>query len=161
MDTWNTLPESYQQRVYNNPLATVKCQIQQAENPMPAMVISMEAAAHVDNAIPLDHSTSEVALNELEIGSTDLNIPIDTNCTYDELHFVMPGGSADFDDQGDESDAIPTASQRRRAATELEMLDLGTRDVNEYQGEHSNDGDADDEEEVSESDDGLTQNVED
>ena len=28
MNTWNTLPESYQQRVYNNTLATVKCQIQ-------------------------------------------------------------------------------------------------------------------------------------
>jgi len=25
MNTWNTLPESYQQRVYNNTLATVKC----------------------------------------------------------------------------------------------------------------------------------------
>jgi hypothetical protein len=27
MNTWNTLPESYQQRVYNNTLATVKRQI--------------------------------------------------------------------------------------------------------------------------------------
>jgi len=49
MNTWNTLPESYQQRVYNNTLATVKHQIQQAENPTPAVVISMEAA-RVDNA---------------------------------------------------------------------------------------------------------------
>jgi hypothetical protein len=28
INTWNTLPESYQQRVYNNTLATVKGQIQ-------------------------------------------------------------------------------------------------------------------------------------
>jgi hypothetical protein len=128
---------------------------------MPAMVISMDAAARVDNAFPLDHLTSEVALNEPEIRSTDLNIPIDTNSAYDELHFVMPGGSADFDDEGEQSDAIPTASRQRRAATELETLDLGTSDVNEYKGEHGNDGDADDEEQASESDDGSTQNVED
>jgi len=54
MNTWNTLPESDQQRVYNNTLATVKRQIQQAENPTPAEVISMEAAL-VDNAILLDY----------------------------------------------------------------------------------------------------------
>jgi hypothetical protein len=61
MNTWNTLPESYQQRVYNNTLATVKHQIQQAENPTPAVVISTEAAS-VDNAILLDYLTSKVAL---------------------------------------------------------------------------------------------------
>ena len=61
MNTWNTLPESYQQRVYNNTLATVKRQIQQAENPTPAMVISMEAA-RVDNAILVDYVSSDVAL---------------------------------------------------------------------------------------------------
>ena len=54
MNTWNTLPESYQQRVYNNTLATVKRQIQQAENPTPAVVICVEAA-RVDNAILLDY----------------------------------------------------------------------------------------------------------
>ena len=43
MNTWNTQPESYQQRVYNNTLATVKRQIQQAENPTPAVVVSVEA----------------------------------------------------------------------------------------------------------------------
>jgi len=63
MNTWNTLPESYQWRVYNNTLATVKRQIQQAENPTPAVVLSMEAA-RVDNAIHLDYSASEVALEE-------------------------------------------------------------------------------------------------
>jgi len=78
MNTWNTLPESYQQRVYNNTLATVKRQIQQAENPTPAVVIGVEAA-RVDNAILLDYLNSEVGLEEPEIGSTDSNIPIDNN----------------------------------------------------------------------------------
>jgi hypothetical protein len=53
MNTRNTLPESYQQRVYYNSLATVKRKIQQAENPTPAMEISVQAA-RVDNAILLD-----------------------------------------------------------------------------------------------------------
>jgi len=66
MNTWNTLPESYQQRMCNNTLATVKRQIQQAENPTPAVVIST-AVASVDNAIVLDYLTSEVALEEPEI----------------------------------------------------------------------------------------------
>jgi len=114
MNTWNTLPESYQQRVYNNTLATVKRQIQQVENPMPAVVISVEAA-RVENAIHLDYLASEVALEGPEIGSTDPNIPIDNNCTDDELHFGMPGGSRDYEDERDESDdrdAIPMASRR-------------------------------------------------
>jgi FPC/CPF motif-containing protein YcgG len=70
LTTWNTLPESYQRRVYNNTLATVKCQIQQAENPIPSMVISVEPV-RVDNAILLDCLTSEVALGEPEFGSTE------------------------------------------------------------------------------------------
>jgi len=160
MNTWNTLPESYQQRVYNNTLATVKHQIHQADNPTPAVVISVEAA-HVDNAILLDYLTSEVALDEPEIGSTDSNIPIDNNCTDDELHFGMPGGSGDFKDEGDESDAIPTASRRRRAATELERFDLGTSDVDGYEGEDGDNADADEEEKSSQAEDGSTQNVED
>jgi hypothetical protein len=52
MNTWNTPTESYQQRVYTNTLAAVKRQIHQAENPPPAVVISVEAA-HVRNAILL------------------------------------------------------------------------------------------------------------
>ena len=52
--TWNTLPESYRQRVYKTTLATVKRQIQQAENPTPAEVISVEAA-RVGNAFHLDY----------------------------------------------------------------------------------------------------------
>jgi len=91
MNTWNTLPERYHQRVYHNTLGTVKRQIQQAENPTPAVGVSVEAA-RVDNAILLDYLTSEVALEEPEIGSTDPNIPIDNNCTDDEPHFGMPGG---------------------------------------------------------------------
>jgi len=53
MNTWNTLPESYQQRVHKYTLGTVKHQIQQAENPTLAEVISREATP-VDNAILLD-----------------------------------------------------------------------------------------------------------
>jgi hypothetical protein len=114
MNTSNTLPESYPQRVYKNPLATVKRQIQQAENPTHPTVLSTEAA-RVDNAFLLDYLTSEVALAELQIGSTDQNILIDNNCTDDELHFGMPGGCEDQDDEDDEidkSDAIPTLSRR-------------------------------------------------
>jgi len=66
MNTWNTIPESYQQRLNNNTLARVKRQIQQAEDPTPAVVISVEAA-RVDNAILFDHLTSEVALEEPEV----------------------------------------------------------------------------------------------
>jgi len=160
MNTWNTLPESYQQRVYNNMLATVKRQIQQAENPTPAMVISVEAA-RVDNASLLDYLTSEVALVEPEIGRTDPNIPIDNNCADDELHYRMPGGSGDSENEGDESDVIPTASRQRRAATELERFDLGTSDVDGYEGKDGDDADADEEEEASQADAGSTQNVED
>jgi hypothetical protein len=76
---------------------------------MPAVVISVEAA-RVDNVILLDYLTSEVALEEPEIGSTDPNIPIDNNCMDDELHFGIPGSSGDIENQGDGSDAIPTAS---------------------------------------------------
>jgi hypothetical protein len=61
MNTWNTLPESYQRRVYINTIATVNRRIQQAENPMPTVVISV-AAARVDNAILLDYLTSDLAL---------------------------------------------------------------------------------------------------
>jgi len=163
MNTWDTLLESYQQRVYKNTLATVKHQIQQAENPMPAVVINVEAVS-VDNTILLDYLTSEVALQEPEIGSTNPNIPIDNNCTDDKLHFSMPGDSRDYEDEGDESaerDAIPTASRQRRAATDLERFDLGTSDVDGYEGEDGYNADADEEEEPSQADNGSTQNVED
>jgi len=160
MNTWNTLLESYQQRVYNNTLATVKRQIQQAANPTPAVVISMEAA-RVDNAILPDYLTSEVVIEEPEIGSTDPNIPIDNECTHDKLHLGMPGGCGDFEDEGDESDAIPTASRRRWATTELENINLGTSNVDGYEGDDGDDADADEEEEASQADDESTQYVED
>jgi len=163
MNTWNTQAESHQQQVYNNTLATVKRQIQQAENPTPAVVISVEAA-RVDNAILLDYLPSKVALEEPEIRSIDPNIPIDNNCMEDELHFGLPGGSGDHEDEGDESDvcdAIPTASRWRRPATEFETFDLRTSDVNGDAGEDGDDADADQEEEASQADDGSTQNVED
>jgi hypothetical protein len=119
MDTWNTLLESYQQRVYNNTLPTVNRQIQQAKNPTPAVVITAEAV-RVDNAILLHYLASNVALREPEIGSIDPNIPIDNNCTDDEIHFGMPAGIGDYEDEVDASehrDAIPTASRRRRPMT--------------------------------------------
>jgi hypothetical protein len=103
MNTWNTLPESYQQWVYKNTLPTVKSQIQQAENPTPAVVISVEAA-HVHYANLLHYLTSKVALEEPGIKSPDPNISIDNNCTDDELHFGMPGGSRNYGHERDESD---------------------------------------------------------
>jgi hypothetical protein len=42
------------------------------------------------------------------------NIPIGNICTDHELHFVIPWGSRDYEDEGDQSDksdAIPTASR--------------------------------------------------
>ena len=171
MNAWNTPLESYQQRVYDSNVATVKRQIQQAENPTPAVVISVEAA-RVDNTILLDCLASEVALEEPEIGSADPKIQIDNNCTDDKLHFGMPAGSRDYEDEGDESehrDASPTASRRRQPATELEWFDLGTSDVDGhegqngdgYEGEDGDDPDADEEDEANQADDGSTQNVED
>jgi len=50
MNTWNTLPESYQQRVYKNTLATVKHQIQHAENPTCGEPNTWRAQ-HVENPI--------------------------------------------------------------------------------------------------------------
>jgi hypothetical protein len=49
--------------VYINTLATVKHQIQQAENSIPAVIISVEEAC-VENAMVVDKFTSKVALEE-------------------------------------------------------------------------------------------------
>jgi hypothetical protein len=158
MNTWHTLPESYQQRVYYNALATVKRRIQQAENPMPAVVISVEAA-RVDNTILLDYLAFKVAPKEPEIGSTEPNIAIDNNCQDDEHHFEMPGGSGDYADEGDESDVrneITSVSWGRLPTTELESFDLGTRDGDGYEGKDGDDAAADEEEEASKADDGST-----
>ena len=62
---------------------------------MPAVVIST-GAVRADNSLPLDYLTSEGALEDPEIRSTNPNIPVDNNCTYDELHVSMPGGSGDY-----------------------------------------------------------------
>jgi hypothetical protein len=101
MNTWNTLPESYEQRVYNNTLATVKRQIQLEENQTPTMVFSIVAAG------------VEVALAMPEIGSADQIIPIYHNCTADKLHFGMGWGRADYQaefNNSDERDYILIAS---------------------------------------------------
>ena len=121
-------------------------------------------AAHVDNAILLDYLSSEVALEEPEISSTDSYILIVNNWTDDELHFRMPGGCEDYDDEGDEidkSDAIPTASARWWAATGLERFDLGTSDVDGYEEDDDDDADADEEEAPSQANDGSKQILED
>jgi len=176
MNTWNTLPDSYHQRGYKITLATLKCQIQQAENPTPDVVICVEVehvvnatlldyltseVAHVENATHLDYLNSEVVLEEIEIRITDRNIPIDKNSTDAEQHLAMRGGSRGFEDEGDERDeldAIPTTCLRRWHAAELERCDLRTRDVDGCEGKDGAnvDADADEEGETSQADDGST-----
>jgi hypothetical protein len=162
-NTWKTLPECYQQRVNKHTLASVKREIQQAENQMPTMVISVESVC-VDNAIHLAYLTSEVALEERGIGSTDPHIPIGKNCTDDEQHLGMPGGSGHYEDEGEQSDeggAMPMASQQRPPVTELERFDQRTSDVDGYKGVDGDnaDADADEQEEASQATDGSMQNV--
>jgi hypothetical protein len=126
-------------------------------------VIGVEAV-RVDNGILLDYLASEVAVEEPEIGSTDPNISIDNNCMDDEFHIGMPGGSRDYEDEGDESDvsdAIPTASQQWWPATELKRFELGTSHVDGYEGEDGDDVDADEEEDALQADDESMQHVED
>jgi hypothetical protein len=103
MNTWNTLPQSYHQRVNNNTVAIDKSQIQPAENRIPAVDVRTDPAQG-DNAILVDYLTSEVASQACEIGRTDTNIRIDNNGTDDDQDFGMPGGSGNFADEGDESD---------------------------------------------------------
>jgi len=78
----------------------------------------------------------------------------------------MPGGSGDYEDEGDGSDdrdAIPTACRRQWPAAELRRFHLGTSHVDGYEGKDGYDADADwdGEEESSQVDDGSTQNVDD
>jgi hypothetical protein len=111
MNTWNTLPESYQQRVYNITVATVKHQKKQAEKPAPPMANSIEPTS-IHMTILLDYLTTEMALAEPENRSTEPEIPIHKICTNYELHFGLPGGSSDYEDSVDDSDiaeAIPTS----------------------------------------------------
>jgi len=163
MNTWNALQVSYQQRVYNNSLTTVKRKNKQAENPTPDVVISAQSA-RVDKGILLDYLSSEAALEDPESRSTERNMPIDINLTNDELDFGIPGGSENCDNQGDESDvrdAIPIASQRQRPATEHNRVDLQISDVDGYECEDGDKADGGEEEEVSQADDRSMQNVED
>jgi len=130
---------------------------------MPSVVISVEAA-YVDKNMFRENLTSEVMLEEPEIGSTDPNIPIDNNCTHDKLHYTMPRGSGDYKADGDECDecyASPTARQQRWPATELERFEVGTSDVDKYEGEDGDHADADEEEEPSLANDESTLNVKD
>jgi hypothetical protein len=129
------------------------------------VVISVDAA-RVDNAIFLDYLTSNVALEEDEIGSTDTTMPIANNCIDHKVHCGMPGGSGHCEDEGDESDdcdAIFKSSQRPRPAMKLQRFDLATIDVNGNDGEDGDDGDAESgyEAEALQADDGSNQNVED
>jgi hypothetical protein len=145
MNTQISILGIYQQLVYKHTVPTVKYQIQTRENPTPAEVISMDAA-RVDNAILLDNLTTEVGHEEPEIRCTVPYSQMDTNCTHDRLHFGMPGSCNDYDDEGnviDESNAIPTASWPQWAAMKLNRFDLGTSDVNGYDGHDRNDVDAD------------------
>jgi hypothetical protein len=89
--------------MYNNTRVTFQRQIQQVKNPMPAVVIRVEAV-NVDITILLQYEASEVVLEKPEIGRADPNILLDNNCTDDELHCRMPRGSGDYQDEGDESD---------------------------------------------------------
>jgi hypothetical protein len=107
-----------------------------------------------------DYLTSDVALEEPQIGSADPHFPISNNCTDDELHFGIPRGSGDFDDEGDKPDAIPTTRRPRRVATELERFDLGSSDVDSHDNPDGHNADADEEEATSQSDDGSMQNAE-
>ena len=105
-----------------------------------------------------------MALEEPEIGSTDPNILRDNNCTNDKLHFGIPVCSEDYDhkcDEIDESDAIPTARRGLCGTTQLGRFNLGTSDVDGYEGDDGNNADADEEAEPSQDDDGLTQTLED
>jgi len=116
----------------------------------------------VANAILLDYLTSEVALEEPEIGCTDTNNPTDNNCTDDELRFGMPGGSDEYDNQCEEIDssyATLTASRQWQARTEPERLDLWTIDVNRYEGNDGDHADADELDEATPANDGSTLNL--
>jgi hypothetical protein len=163
MNTWNPLLESYQQWVYKNTLATVKCHIQHLENPTPAEVISNEAA-HVDNAIHLECGTSKVAFEESEIRSTHPNILIDIRCTDDHLHFGIPCSCNDYDDDGDEinrCNEIPSTSRRQQAAPDLERCKLVTRYIEGYDGGSRDNADADEEDQTLQANNVLTQTLED
>jgi hypothetical protein len=118
-------------------------------------------SARVDTANLHDYLTSEVALEETEIARIDLSIPIVKHCTDEELNFGMPDGSGNLEDDGNESNAMPTASWRLRAETEHETFDQGTSEVAGYDDEDGVDADADEQDESSHANNGSTQTVDD
>jgi hypothetical protein len=78
------------------------------------VVINVESAC-VDNYLFVDDLTFEMLLDEPVIGSTDPNIPIDNNCTDDQLHFRIREGSRVCEDKHDECDvrdAIPIPNRQ-------------------------------------------------
>jgi hypothetical protein len=120
MNTWNTQLESCQLRVYQNTPATFQRQIRQGENPTAAVIFCMDAGC-VGNAILLNNLTSEVALDDPVIRTTNSYTPLDNNHHDGNMHFGMPGGSRDQEDEGDtgdEDDDISTISQQRQTATD-------------------------------------------
>jgi hypothetical protein len=121
-------------------------------------------AARVENAILRKYLNSEVALEDHEIRRTDPNMMKDHNWRDDELHFRMPEGCGDYQDKGDQRevcDVIPSARQRRRPTTALERMDLGTSEVDGYEGKDGDDANADGEEEASQPNNESMQNMED
>jgi len=75
--------------------------------------------------------------------------------------YAAPTGDyKDECDATDQRDAIPTARRRRQAATELERFDLGTMDMDGYEGDDGDDQNVDGDEEPLQADDGSTQIVE-
>jgi len=82
--------------------------------------------------------------------------------TGDKWCFGIPGGSVECEDEIDESDkldAIPTASQWRRAVTELVRFYMGTSDVNRYESQDGYNPDVEEEELALQVDNGSTRNV--
>jgi len=137
VNTWNTLPGTYTQRVYTYTPVIVKCQIQKVVNLMRAVFINV-FAARVDYAILFDYLTSGIAIAEPDIRNTDSDIPIYNNSRDEELLFGMAGDSGNYEDEGDKSnqpDAIPTGSRRQRAWSELQQFVVGTRVVHGSKGD--------------------------
>jgi len=162
MNTWNRLLESYQQRVYTNSSATVNHPIQQAENPMPAELLSTEAVS-VDIASLLHDLTSEVVVEKSEIRSIDPNFVMNTNCMDAKFHFRMPGGSEDNEDERDEidkRDAFPTVSQSQWATTDLKSFELETSAGDGCECYNTDDVNVDAEQDASQAADGSTHKLE-
>jgi hypothetical protein len=153
MNTWNTVLESYQLRVYNNTAATVEYQMQQVENQMADVVISKDAVS-IYNNFHVHELTSEVVLMVLAIRITAPNILIANNSTDDKPHFGMQSGSGNYENSGDESYAITPVSWQLWPTTELQRIDMGTRDVDGYDGVAADDVDVKEEEGASQHDDG-------